>query len=152
TPATPAMPPIGSDLKQGTDYAMPVRSTKHFPASSRTRWPCRAGGQQQHKLLRHHEKSAYGEVDMPVRGSARPSEPAARLAAIKADIARHLGRPGLSVAAAAARQAVTARYVQMLFEAEGTTFSKYVLGQRLARAHALLIDPRRADSSIKEIA
>src|SRR5262245_44949593 len=77
---------------------------------------------------------------------------AARLAAIKADIARAIGRPGLSVAEAAARQGVTPRYVQMLFESEATTFSKYVLGERLALAHRLLADPGWAGRPIKAIA
>jgi AraC-like DNA-binding protein len=40
----------------------------------------------------------------------------------------------------------------MLFEAEGTTFSQYVLGQRLALAHRLLTDPRDARSTITAIA
>jgi AraC-like DNA-binding protein len=76
----------------------------------------------------------------------------ARLSAIKADIARHLGQPNLSVTAVAARQGVTPRYVQMLFEKEGTTFSKYVLGQRLALAHRLLADPSWVGRPIKAIA
>jgi AraC-like DNA-binding protein len=69
---------------------------------------------------------------------------AARLRAIKADIASHLGEMELSVTAVAARRGVSPRYVQMLFEAEGNTFSRFVRGQRLARAHRLLTDPRHA--------
>ena len=37
---------------------------------------------------------------------------------------------------------VSPRYLQMLFDAEGTTFSEFVLEQRLARIHRLLTDPR----------
>ncbi|MPZ58278.1 MAG: helix-turn-helix domain-containing protein [Rhizobiales bacterium] len=77
---------------------------------------------------------------------------AARLSAVKADIAAHLRDGGLSVVAVAARQQVTPRYVQMLFEREGTTFSQYVLGERLARAHRMLSDRRRAGSTITAIA
>jgi AraC-like DNA-binding protein len=66
---------------------------------------------------------------------------AARLAAIKRDIAGSLDQPDLSVAALAERHRCTERFVQRLFEAEGTTFTQYVLGQRLARAHDLLADP-----------
>jgi hypothetical protein len=43
---------------------------------------------------------------------------AARLKAVKEDFAAN---PSLSLAALAARQGVTARYVQMLFEADGTS-------------------------------
>jgi AraC-like DNA-binding protein len=83
-------------------------------------------------------------------GHAR--RPIARLCAIKADIAAHLGEQELSVNTVAARQGVSPRYVQMLFEAEGTTFSRFVLGQRLASAHRLLSDPRYAACTITAIA
>src|SRR5262245_8110445 len=63
---------------------------------------------------------------------------AARLAAVKADIAAHLGGGDLTVGAIAARQHVTPRYIQRLFETEGTTFSRFMLAQRLARAHRML--------------
>jgi AraC-like DNA-binding protein len=77
----------------------------------------------------------------------------ARLRAIKADIAEKLAdRDGLSVNQLAARQRVSPRYVQMLFEHEGTTFSQYVISQRLARAHQMLTDPRFADWSITSVA
>jgi AraC-like DNA-binding protein len=60
---------------------------------------------------------------------------------------------GLSVApVAAARRCVSPRYVQMLFEAEGTTFSRFVRGQRLARAHRLLTDPGHAAWTITAVA
>jgi AraC-like DNA-binding protein len=76
---------------------------------------------------------------------------AARLAAIKAYIIEHLGR-NLTLVDVAARQHVTPRYIQILFEREGTTFSEFVLEQRLARAYRLLGDPRYAASTIIAIA
>jgi AraC-like DNA-binding protein len=76
----------------------------------------------------------------------------ARLRAIKADIAERLATPDFSVEKAALRQRVSPRYVQMLFEQEGTTFSQYVIGQRLARVYRLLTDPRFADWSITSVA
>jgi AraC-like DNA-binding protein len=77
---------------------------------------------------------------------------AARLHAIKADIAEHLGRGDLSVASVATRQQVTSRYVQMLFEGEGTSFSEFVRRQRLVRARRMLSDPRYAGWTITAIA
>jgi AraC-like DNA-binding protein len=77
---------------------------------------------------------------------------AARLRVIKSDICAHLGDGGLSVGEIARRQRVTSRYVHKLFENEGLTFSSFVLGQRLARAHRLLSDPRLADRSISSVA
>jgi AraC-like DNA-binding protein len=77
---------------------------------------------------------------------------AARLHAIKADILARLNQPGLTVAAIAVRHGVSPRYVQMLFEREGTTFSRFLLDQRLRRAHRMLTDPRLAERTITDIA
>jgi AraC-like DNA-binding protein len=77
---------------------------------------------------------------------------AARLAAVKKDILNNLEQGRLSVAAVAARQGVSVRYVHMLFEMEGMTFSEYVVGHRLARAHRMLNDPRHSKHTISAIA
>ena len=62
--------------------------------------------------------------------------------------AGNLDRADLSVGALAARHGCTPRFIQRLFETEGTTFTAYVLAQRLARAHDLLSDPRRRTDKI----
>jgi AraC-like DNA-binding protein len=77
---------------------------------------------------------------------------AARLKAVKADIAANLTAGDLSVIAVALRQRVTPRYIHMLFDSEGTTFSQLVLAERLARAHRLLLDTRHPQQSIAAIA
>jgi AraC-like DNA-binding protein len=77
---------------------------------------------------------------------------AARLRAVQADILENLADPKLSVAMIAHRQRVTPRYVHMLFELEGLTFSEFVLGERLVRAHRLLSDPRFAGLTISAVA
>jgi hypothetical protein len=59
---------------------------------------------------------------------------AARLHAIKREILSSLNRHELSLAGLAAHHGVTPRHVQMLFESDGTTFTRYLLDQRLARA------------------
>jgi AraC-like DNA-binding protein len=76
----------------------------------------------------------------------------ARLRAIKADIAESIGRRDLSIAAISALHGISPRSIQMLFEADGTTFTEFVLGQRLARAHRMLVNPRFADQAISAIA
>jgi len=63
---------------------------------------------------------------------------AARLRAIKADVAQNLGDGDVSAVALARRQRVTPRYIYKLFESEGTTLSRFVLGQRLTRVHRML--------------
>ena len=65
-----------------------------------------------------------------------------------ADISEHLGDGDLSVAEIAIRHRVTPRYIHKLFENEGLTFSSFVLGQRLSRAHRILSDPHLADRNI----
>jgi AraC-like DNA-binding protein len=77
---------------------------------------------------------------------------AARLHAIKTEILNSSNRHDLSLAGLAARYRVTPRYVQMLFESEDTTFSRFLLDQRLARAHRMLSDPRLAQRTISAIA
>jgi AraC-like DNA-binding protein len=77
---------------------------------------------------------------------------AARFRAIMTDICAHLADGELSVAKVAERQRVTPRYLHKLFENEGITFSSFVLGQRLARAHRMVSDPGLADRTISSVA
>jgi AraC-like DNA-binding protein len=75
----------------------------------------------------------------------------ARFRAIKADIAANIMRRDLSVASVAARHGISPRYIRALFMDAGTTFTDFVLHQRLARVHRLLTDlhaDRRAISVI----
>ena len=76
---------------------------------------------------------------------------AARLAAIKADISKSLG-DDLSIATVAARHKLPLRYMQRLFESEGTSFTDYVVEQRLRRAHVMLADPCQAERPISFVA
>jgi AraC-like DNA-binding protein len=77
---------------------------------------------------------------------------AARLRQIKSHITANLSRDNLSVGEIALRQHVTARYVQLLFENEGTTLTEFVRNARLKRAYRMLIDPCLADRTISAIA
>lgn len=77
---------------------------------------------------------------------------AARLHAAKAYVMRHLGRESLSAAVVAAHLGVTRRYIHMLFENEGRSFTEFVLNERLAAAHRMLTAPRHAGDTITTIA
>jgi AraC-like DNA-binding protein len=77
---------------------------------------------------------------------------AARLKLAKSFIVAHSHRRDLSVGAVAVSLNVTPRYVQRLFEADGTTFSEFLTGQRLARAHRLLCEPSSSPIAISTIA
>jgi len=76
----------------------------------------------------------------------------ARLRAIKADIAANLANCGLTVASIAAGRGVSSRYVHKLFEPTGSTFSQFVLEQRLSRAYRVLSERRFDDQPISAIA
>jgi AraC-like DNA-binding protein len=60
---------------------------------------------------------------------------AARLLAMQEDIRGNLSQSELSVHWIAARQGVSARLVQKLFDESGSTFTQYVLEQRLSAAY-----------------
>jgi AraC-like DNA-binding protein len=77
---------------------------------------------------------------------------AARLQAIKDDIEARLSEPGLSLESVTLRHRVSPRYVQKLFELEGTSFSDYVRARRLARVYRILQDPRQVHLNISTIA
>lgn len=76
----------------------------------------------------------------------------ARLQAIKTDIASKLEQGDLSVATIAAAHRLPIRYVQRLFEAEGTTFTEFLLNERLALAHRILTKSRNADLKVSAVA
>jgi AraC-like DNA-binding protein len=77
---------------------------------------------------------------------------AARLSAIKADAVAHMREESLSVHDVAKRHGVTPRYLQLLFETTGQTFSEFLLEQRLLRARRMLADRAYADWTISAIA
>jgi AraC-like DNA-binding protein len=81
-------------------------------------------------------------------GAAR----AARLATIRADVLANLAQARLSAKIIANRHGVSDRYVHLLFEETGQTFSQFVEEERLKRAFALLNDPAVASGRIGDIA
>jgi AraC-like DNA-binding protein len=77
---------------------------------------------------------------------------AARVQAIKAEVAKNFSNADFSIATVAARLNVTPRYIHKLFEPEPQTFSGYVLAERLAFVHRLLSDRHLVDRSVTSIA
>lgn len=78
--------------------------------------------------------------------------PAARLRMAKAYITENSHRRDLSVGSVAAHFGLTPRNLQRLFESEGTTFSEFLLAQRLSRAHSMLTEPQLAQNAVAAIA
>jgi AraC-like DNA-binding protein len=76
----------------------------------------------------------------------------ARLASIKSDILHALSRSDLSTEMIAARHGISPRYVRKLFEQSGSSFSGFVLAERLAKAQRMVIDRRCHHLNIAQIA
>jgi AraC-like DNA-binding protein len=93
------------------------------------------------------DKAGAGAEIAQLRGIA-----AAKLLAIKTDISVHLGNCDLSLSLMAGRHGISPRYIRTLFERDQTTFTDFVLTQRLARVHGCLVDPRFASHMISTIA
>jgi AraC-like DNA-binding protein len=78
--------------------------------------------------------------------------PAAKLRAAKSHIVENCGRRNLSIGVVAAHVKVTPRYLQRLFEADGKTFSEWLLHQRLMRVHRMLCRPEFAERTVSAVA
>lgn len=77
---------------------------------------------------------------------------AARLKALKSDVMSMLGNCDLSSEILASRHSISSRYVRKLFEQEGTSFTAFVLGERLSRVRRMLRDTRHAHLTIAQLA
>jgi len=76
----------------------------------------------------------------------------ARLHAIHKYVADHLSDQDLAVANVARANRLSARQLQRLFEASGTTLSEFVLLKRLQRVHAMLTQPGENHRGVSDIA
>jgi AraC-like DNA-binding protein len=76
---------------------------------------------------------------------------AARLQAIKSGILERL-QCDFTLGEVAARHRLSTRYVRMLFESEGTSFSEFVRDERLKQARRMLLSRNAAGLLISEIA
>jgi AraC-like DNA-binding protein len=77
---------------------------------------------------------------------------AARLRAAKIYTIENISSREISVGGVALHLGVTQRYLQRLFELDGTTFSAFLLGQRLARAYRMLSEPQAVQRPVGVIA
>jgi AraC-like DNA-binding protein len=71
---------------------------------------------------------------------------------MRADVMAALGRNDLCLSEIATSSGLSPRQAQRLFEQAGTTFTEFVLEQRLLLARKLLGDPRARARKISDIA
>ena len=127
--------------------------------SDYTTWLLNAGGSVDPQLLNLSIRHVHDLLALTVGPSADFAETArtrglraARLKLAKSYVIAHSHRRDITIATIAASLGVTPRYVQRLFESDGTTFSEFLTGQRLARAHRLLCEPGSSHVAISTIA
>lgn len=110
--------------------------------------------------LRHHVATHVHDLVALALGATREAADvansrgvgAARLRAAKTYIIGNINRRDISIGSVALRLGVTPRYLQRLFESDGTTFSAFLLGRRLARAHRMLSEPQSVQRQVSAIA
>jgi AraC-like DNA-binding protein len=85
-------------------------------------------------------------------GGGRAAPRPGQLQRARRYIIDHLAEPGLSPAVIASALGVSVRYLQGIFQLEGTSPFRWVQEQRLAQAARLLADPGEAGRSITDIA
>lgn len=83
---------------------------------------------------------ALGNVRHPDEVGATESVRAARFRAARADVDGLFRQPDLSIRALAAKHGISVRYLQLLFEENGATFSQYLQSVRLDHAFRRLQD------------
>jgi AraC-like DNA-binding protein len=76
----------------------------------------------------------------------------ARIELLKSETLKHLCRSILTIVLIARATGLGARQAQRIFAASGTTFTEFVLAQRLALAHKLLIDPLHRHRKVSDVA
>ena len=87
-----------------------------------------------------------------VPGGATPAAAGqAVLMQVRAHIDARLGDPGLDLAGIADAHHISVRYLQKLFQIDGTTVSSWIRHRRLQRCHRDLSDPRLYDVPVAAI-
>jgi len=77
---------------------------------------------------------------------------AARLKTIKSDITAMLGQNDLSSEVLARRHGISPRYIRKLFEEDGSSFSAFLLSERLTRVRQMLLASRYDHLTIAQLA
>ena len=77
---------------------------------------------------------------------------ASRFDLIKGEVLKNLRRPDLTIDRIARAHGLSPRQAQRFFAHSGTTFTEFVLEQRLSLAHRLLCDPRFRHRKVSDIA
>ncbi len=96
--------------------------------------------------------ATVGRADAEARHNAGRGVRAARFRLLLEEVGRRLSEPMLNGERIARSLGVSERYVQQLFEENGSTISSYILDQRLNLARRLLADPAQDHRTVTDVA
>jgi AraC-like DNA-binding protein len=77
---------------------------------------------------------------------------AARLDLLRADVIANLSRNDLTIYSVAQKAGLSPRHAQRMFEQTGTTFTEFLLEQRLLLVRKLLLDPLNRWRKVSDLA
>ncbi|WP_409190924.1 AraC family transcriptional regulator [Bradyrhizobium sp. RDM4] len=77
---------------------------------------------------------------------------AARLELMRADVVANLSRDNLTIYSVAQKAGLSPRHAQRMFEQTGTTFTEFLLEQRLLLVRGLLLDPLNRWRKVSDLA
>jgi AraC-like DNA-binding protein len=77
---------------------------------------------------------------------------AARLDLMRADVTANLSQRDLTIYSVARKAGVSPRHAQRMFEQTGSTFTEFLLEQRLLRVRELLLDPLNRRRKVSDLA
>jgi AraC-like DNA-binding protein len=77
---------------------------------------------------------------------------AARLELMRADVVANLSRDNLTIYSVAQKAGLSPRHAQRMFEQTGTTFTEFLIEQRLLRVRKLLLDPLNRWRKVSDLA
>jgi len=97
-------------------------------------------------------RDLYDVLALALTPEAKDAHPAGLLAMIRNHVDVHCTDPDLPPDAVAAIFGISVRHLHRLFAASGTSFTEYVIEQRLLKARALLTDPRHRQRKISDLA
>jgi AraC-like DNA-binding protein len=103
-------------------------------------------------LVAHHIHGLIALSLGATRDAADGGVRAARLRAAKIYTIENSKHRDISIASVAAHLGVTPRYLQRIFETEGTTFSSFLLNQRLSSVHRMLSEPQYKQQAVGTLA
>jgi len=106
----------------------------------------------QHLMAQHMVDMVSQLLGRSDRSTGTEGHGAAQFDLMRAEVMANLSQRSLNIESVARKHGLSRRQAQRLFERAETTFTDFLLEQRLLLAHRLLLDPRHPRRKISDIA